>query len=183
MADLVDIASKEVGYIEGSGNNTKYGKYTGANGMSWCHSFISWCGHEAGINTSIVPKTASTDAGMQFFKNKKRFKKKGTYVPKRNDIVYFKTGRSHAGIVEYVKGSTLHTIEGNSSDMVKRNVFFGRSNINRLWCGKCLHRKRCIYGSRQQFRLAKCIPGACFFEKGIKKEPDEYTKEYRKLYD
>lgn len=123
MADLVDIASKEVGYKEGSGNNTKYGKYTGANGMSWCHSFISWCGHEAGINTSIVPKTASTDAGMQFFKNKKRFKKKGTYVPKRNDIVYFKTGRSHAGIVEYVKGSTLHTIEGNSSDMVKRRTY------------------------------------------------------------
>lgn len=123
MSDLVDIASKEVGYKEGAGNSTKYGQYTGANGAAWCQSFVSWCAHEASVGTDIVPKTASTDAGMAFFKNKKRFKAKGTYTPKRNDIVYFKTGRSHTGIVEYVKGSTLHTIEGNSSDAVKRRTY------------------------------------------------------------
>ena len=41
----------------------------------------------------------------------------------RNDLVYFKTGRSHVGIVETVSGTKLHTIEGNSSNMVKRRVY------------------------------------------------------------
>lgn len=123
MADLVDIASKEVGYKEGSGNRTKYGEYTGANGAAWCHSFVSWCAKEAEIGTSIVPKTASVSTGMAWYQKKGRFKKKGDYTPKRNDIVYFKTDRSHAGIVEKVVGNILHTIEGNSSNAVKRRTY------------------------------------------------------------
>lgn len=123
MSDLIDVAAKEVGFKEAAGNRTKYGEYTGTNGAAWCHSFISWCARQAGIGTDIVPKTASTDAGMSWYKQKKRFKLKGSYTPERNDIVYFKTGRSHAGIVERVSGNMLYTIEGNSSDMVKRRSY------------------------------------------------------------
>lgn len=123
MSDLIDIASKEVGYREQGNNNTKFGKYTGTNGMAWCHAFVSWCAHQAGIGTSIVPKTASTSVGMAWFKNKGRFRYKGKYTPKRNDLVYFKTGASHVGIVEYVSGNTLHTIEGNTSDKVARRKY------------------------------------------------------------
>ena len=123
MSDLIDIASKEIGYKEQGNNNTKYGKYTGTNGMAWCHAFVSWCAHQAGIGTSIVPKTASTTVGMSWFKNKGRFKYKGKYTPKRNDLVYFKAGASHVGIVEYVSGNTLHTIEGNTSDKVARRTY------------------------------------------------------------
>ena len=123
MSDLIDIASKEVGFKEGKGNKTKYGQYTGTNGMAWCHAFVSWCAKQAGIGTSIVPKTASTTYGMQWYKNKGRFKLKGQYTPKRNDLVYFKTGASHVGIVEYVEGNTLHTIEGNTSDKVARRTY------------------------------------------------------------
>ena len=82
MSDLIDIASKEIGYKEQGNNNTKYGKYTGTNGMAWCHAFVSWCAHQAGIGTSIVPKTASTTVGMAWFKSKGRFKYKGKYTPK-----------------------------------------------------------------------------------------------------
>lgn len=101
--DIVDIAISQLGYKEGAGNNTKYGKYTGANMAPWCHSFVSWCAYKAG-ESRAVPKTASTDTGMAWFKKKGRFKKKGSYKPKRGDIVYFKTGRSHVGIVEKQKG-------------------------------------------------------------------------------
>lgn len=121
--DIVDVAINEIGYTEEGENSTKYGKWYGANGAAWCHMFVSWCANQAGVSTSIVPKTASTSAGMQWFKNKGLFKYKGKYTPKRGDIVYFKTGRSHAGIVEKVSGSTLHTIEGNSSDRVKRRTY------------------------------------------------------------
>ena len=121
--DIVDVAIGEIGYKEEGDNRTKYGAWMGVNGAAWCHMFVSWCANQAGVSTSIVPKTASTTAGMNWFKNKGLFKYKGKYTPKRGDIVYFKTGRSHVGIVEKVSGSTLHTVEGNTSDKVARRTY------------------------------------------------------------
>lgn len=69
MKDIVDVAIGEIGYREQGNNRTKYGEYIGANGAAWCHSFVSWCAHEAGVSTSVVPKTASTTYGMQWFKS------------------------------------------------------------------------------------------------------------------
>lgn len=121
--DIVDVAIGEIGYREEGSNRTKYGAWMGMNGAAWCHMFVSWCANQAGVSTSIVPKTASTTTGMQWFKNKGLFKYKGKYTPKRGDIVYFKTGRSHVGIVEKVSGSTLHTVEGNTPDRVARRTY------------------------------------------------------------
>lgn len=121
--DIVDVAIAEIGYRETGNNSTKYGKWYGMNGAAWCHMFVSWCADQAGVSTSVIPKTASTTTGMEWFKKKGLFKYKGKYTPKRGDIVYFKTGRSHVGIVEKVSGSTLHTIEGNTSDKVARRAY------------------------------------------------------------
>ncbi len=121
--DIVDVAIGELGYRETGKNSTKYGKWYGMNGAAWCHMFVSWCADQAGVSTSVVPKTASTTTGMNWFKRKGLFKYKGKYTPKRGDIVYFKTNRSHVGIVEKVSGSTLHTIEGNTSDKVARKTY------------------------------------------------------------
>ena len=41
--DIVAVAIQEIGYQEGAGNVTKYGAFTGADGLAWCHSFVSWC--------------------------------------------------------------------------------------------------------------------------------------------
>lgn len=121
--DIVDVAIGELGYKEQGNNRTKYGAWYGMNGAAWCHMFVSWCAYKAGVSVSIVPKTASTSAGMAWFKKKGLFRYKGRYTPKRGDIVYFKTNRSHVGIVEKVVGSTLHTIEGNTSDKVARRTY------------------------------------------------------------
>ena len=123
MKDIVDVAIGEIGYKEQGSNKTKYGEYTGANGAAWCHSFVSWCAHEAGVSSSTVPKTASTTYGMQWFQKREQFKYKGKYTPKRCDIVYFKTNRNHVGIVESVSGGQLHTIEGNTSNKVARRSY------------------------------------------------------------
>lgn len=120
--DIVDVAISELGYREEGENRTKYGAYTGANGAAWCHSFVSWCAKQAG-QSAAVPKTASTSYGMNWFIKKGLFKYKGKYTPKRGDIVYFKTGRSHVGIVEKCSGGTLHTIEGNTSNKVARRSY------------------------------------------------------------
>lgn len=122
MADLVDVAIGEIGYKESGSNQTKYGEWYGLNGAPWCHMFVSWCGSQAGYPLDIVPKTASCEAAEQGAKRKKYWADRGSYTPQRNDIVYFRSG-SHAGIVEYVENGRLHTIEGNSSDVVKRRDY------------------------------------------------------------
>lgn len=120
--DIVDVAVAEIGYTEQGNNRTKYGAYTGTNGMAWCHAFVSWCANQAG-QSAAVPKTASTDFGMAWFKQKGLFKYKGKYTPKRGDIVYFKTGRSHVGIVEKCSGGIVYTVEGNTSNRVARKDY------------------------------------------------------------
>lgn len=122
-SDIIDVAASQIGYKESGENQTKYGAWYGMNGAPWCHMFVSWCAAQAGVPVSVVPKTASTTEGMEWFKNRGLFKYKGKYTPKRGDLVYFKTGRSHVGLVEKVTGSTLHTIEGNTSDKVARRTY------------------------------------------------------------
>ena len=63
--DIVDVAIGELGYRETGSNSTKYGKWYGMNGAAWCHMFVSWCADQAGISTSVVPKTASTTIHAQ----------------------------------------------------------------------------------------------------------------------
>lgn len=123
MPDIVDVAVKEIGYKEKGENRTKYGEWYGMNGAKWCHMFVSWCANQAGMSPSVIPKTASTDQGMAWFKKKKRFGWKGSHAPKRGDIVYFKTGASHVGIVERTAAGRIYTIEGNSKNMVARRDY------------------------------------------------------------
>lgn len=120
--DIIDVAISQLGGY-GSDKN-KFSRFTNTYGAFWCHSFVSWCANQAGVPTSIFPKTASTDTGMAWFKKRGRFKYKGKYTPKRGDVIYFKTGASHVGLVEYVSGSTIHTIEGNTTgDYVRRRKY------------------------------------------------------------
>lgn len=157
MKDIVDVAIGEIGYREQGNNRTKYGEYTGANGAAWCHSFVSWCAHEAGVSTSVVPKTASTTYGMQWFKKRGQFKYKGKYTPKRCDIVYFKTGRSHVGIVESVSGGQLHTIEGNTSDKVARRSYsLNNATITGYGTPKYTSTQNGSSGSGKRIRKRNC---------------------------
>lgn len=119
MSDLIDIAKGELGY-KASESNTKYGSWYGMQG-AWCAMFVSWCANQAKVSTSIVPKFAYVPNGISWFKEKGRYKSKG-YTPKRNDIIFF-GGGNHVGIVEYVSGNTIHTIEGNTTNSVARRQY------------------------------------------------------------
>lgn len=132
---IISVATKYLGYREGDMNDTLFGKRLGTNHLPWCHAFASCCANDAGLGNDVVPWTASTDVGMNWFKNKGRFMLKGLYNPKRNDLVYFKTGRSHVGIVEYVSNGYLHTIEGNTSNVVARRTYLlSNSTITGYGC-------------------------------------------------
>jgi LysM repeat protein len=88
--------------------------------------------YTAGVAKTIVPYFASCDVGMNWFKNKNQFKKAkaygGTYTPVAGDIVFFSSkydqnDSTHVGIVTGVSGSTLKTIEGNTSDAVHERSY------------------------------------------------------------
>lgn len=127
-ASIVAVAVQEIGYHEGAGNHTKYGVYTGTDGMSWCHAFVSWCANECGfIESNIIPKTAACETGRQWFIHKQQYQKAGSYTPQAGDIIYFDKGgvgeSHHVGIVEYVENGIVHTIEGNKNSQVMRGHY------------------------------------------------------------
>ncbi|MGN1403468.1 MAG: CHAP domain-containing protein [Ruminococcus sp.] len=129
IEDLIQIAETQLGYCPES-----EAKYNIWNGMiadsyeyAWCHTFVSWCADQAGIDTSIIPKTESVTAGMGFFTKNKRWmdsqSRGGDYTPRRGDFVYFGQAEdtirvTHVAIVTGVEGENLYTIEGNVSNQV-----------------------------------------------------------------
>ncbi len=131
--DIISKASGEVGYLETTYSNgsfwSKYGEWYGIPNGAWCAMFVSWCANKAGISTGIVPKFASVGVGVDWFKNKGQWKARGSYTPKKGDIIFFGTS-SHVGLVEKVSGNTVYTIEGNVHDGSGKNYGVRRLNYS-----------------------------------------------------
>ena len=124
---FLDIAKSQLGYHEKGTNITKYGDWYGTQG-AWCAMFVSWCAKEAGILNKVIPKYAWCESGADWYKNRNRYGWRGKYTPKPGDVVFFYNKNNsapyyHTGIVEYVEGDKVHTIEGNSSDEVRRRNY------------------------------------------------------------
>ena len=100
-SNLINVAMKEVGYLEkrspkylysktrnaGYNNYTKYGKAYGMNGVYWCCEFAWWCHHKAfgsAYTKDETIKTASCEVMRQHFKNKGRFNQ----IPKKGVILF-----------------------------------------------------------------------------------------------
>lgn len=153
-ADIVAIALAEVGYREkatnsmlddktansGLNNWTKYardlaaaGYYNGnKNGYAWCDVFVDGCFFKAygavegqRIQCQSGPLGAGCVYSAQYYQQKGRYDKN----PKVGDQVFFQTGGQigHTGIVVEVTSSSIVTVEGNSSDQVRKNTYL-RSN-------------------------------------------------------
>lgn len=133
----------------GSGNWTKYGAeldalgdfYNGAkNGYAWCDQFYDWLmyksfGKEAALKLLCQTKYS---AGAGCYYSAMYYKQKGQFygpntVPQPGDQIFFTYSAgevSHTGIVEKVVGSTIYTIEGNTSDGVYRRTYtVGQSSV------------------------------------------------------
>ncbi|CVI67957.1 hypothetical protein BN3660_01048 [Eubacteriaceae bacterium CHKCI004] len=159
---IVVVAMGEIGYHEGAGNETKYGEYTGTNGMSWCHAFVSWCANECGfVDMGIFPKTASCEIGRQWFIGHQQYQASdGTYEPKPGDIIYFDYGQEgvshHVGIVEYTENGVVHTIEGNKNDQVMR-AHYNLNYVGIMGYGKPAYPDTGVenYGTASEF-LSEC---------------------------
>jgi hypothetical protein len=113
-AALIEVALKEVGTIEQGDNLTKYGKFTKADGLPWCGSFVNWCANEAGVK---IPSMVGTAAGAQKMKDLGRWKE----LPRLGDLCFMDFPHdgidriSHIGIVVEVALRSVLCIEGNTS--------------------------------------------------------------------
>ena len=158
---IVEIAEKEIGYIEknsdkdlddktlnaGTKDYTKYGKWFGSNPGPWCCKFICWVYYKAGC-LKLIKKTAGCGTELSFFKNNKEFQPRG-YKPEKADIIFInwdsKNSPDHVGIVKKVDNKYIYTIEGNRSNKVAeakylltdtRIIGYGTPNFNELETGK-----------------------------------------------
>lgn len=152
LKELLEVAEGEIGYVEkatnsnldnptanaGNKNFTKYardlynaGYYNGnKNGYAWCDVFVDWCfyiaaGKDAAYAQKVECQTGDCGAGCsfsaQYYAAQGRFYKK----PKVGDQIFFGSASNvyHTGIVVDVTETKVFTIEGNTSDKVKRNAY------------------------------------------------------------
>ena len=115
-AALIEAAKAEIGTIEEGDNLTKYGKFTKADGLPWCGSFVNWCAAQAGVKIHSVVGTA---VGAHKFKETNRW----SNLPSLGALAFMDFPHdgvdriSHVGIViAFEHGSDVVTcIEGNTS--------------------------------------------------------------------
>ena len=113
-AKILAVARGEVGYKEGAGDATKYGKWYGADHQPWCMMFVSWCAEQAAIPRDIIPRLAYVPYCVSFYQQRGLYRSKSGYTPAPGDIVFF-GDNDHVGLVEQVSAGRLITIEGNTS--------------------------------------------------------------------
>ena len=154
---IIEIAKKEVGTIEGpKDNETKYGKWTGANFLPWCQSFVSWCAFTAGLDAKKYPKTAATIAASDWFKKNNRWADARNDDPTPGDWIYFDfpddgvNRISHVGLCIKNNGDgTIQVIEGNTSGTAKGDQRNG---------GMCVEKTR-AYVKNNKKKLINAVVG------------------------
>lgn len=137
--EIVRIASGEIGRT----NGTRYGA---KNGDPWCSEFVSWVYQQAGYEFTTGPDDdtwllTSVSKIRAWFKENSTFIQKQSsltppgryhrdwlrFTPTTGDYVCFGEANaplSHSGIVESLDSNdTLHTIEGNASEVVDRREY------------------------------------------------------------
>jgi hypothetical protein len=127
---MVALAQAEIGQVEqppGSNDSPRIAQYrqaTAGSGIGpWCAYFVSWAAQQAGAPLGEAGQGfGSVGALAAWAQRTGRFTPAGPgAVPSPGDLVVW--GGSHIGLVESVDpDGTLHTIEGNSSNMVTRRT-------------------------------------------------------------
>lgn len=113
----------------------------GFNGREeWCACFVSWCADQCGlIESGAVPKFASCPAGVEWFRSNGKWKE-NPYSPAAGTIIFFDWNgdgvSDHVGIVEKCENGRVYTVEGNSGDAVRQEIYL-ESSASILGYGVC----------------------------------------------
>ena len=119
--DIVNIAQKQVGFVEGPNNDNLYGTWYGLNHAPYCAMFVSWCFAQANATHLVAAQTPKgfsycPDGLAWFQKNKQVI---GKYDGLPGDIVFYSfSGNGQPDHVEIIVGASkdgITTIGGNTS--------------------------------------------------------------------
>lgn len=137
---LVALAYDQVGYKEGANNWNKYAADPrmkelygwDVQNQPWCAIYVNWLfiddfGFADGTSMTYGGSPACS-LSAQLYKNHNAW----SMNPRKGDQVFFYVngGINHTGVVVDVSGSTITTIEGNTSDSVAvRTYYSGDSTI------------------------------------------------------
>lgn len=131
----------QLGYHESGDNNTKYADADydtrlygfDMHGQPWCDYFVDYAfihcfGYDIGTAMTYQHPNGSAACRIsaEYYKNNKAFFNR----PEVGDQIFFYSGGdiNHTGIVVEVTNATVTTIEGNSSDSVKKNTYYLTDN-------------------------------------------------------
>lgn len=131
----ISIAESYLGYHEGANNKTIFGDTMHAiqpsnmdKNAAWCDAFVDFvilktCEH-FGYGATTAKKVLCGDFDDYTYNSVALYKKAGRWsnTAHRGDQIFF-GGSGHTGMVESVNGGTVHTIEGNKSDEVRRGSY------------------------------------------------------------
>lgn len=144
---VIDIANREYKIWQSAGGSQrnkmilKYCKSCGEDSKNpWCAEFVNYSLIESGTakKLGLSPFCSANEIYYRVKNGKAKaltiHKAGGSYVPKPGDMIIFNwdgdSVQDHIGLVEYVKKSTVHTIEGNNGDrVVKGNFSLSNGNI------------------------------------------------------
>lgn len=130
-------AESQLGYHEGDGNNNKYADTPGLAEMygwnpqnqPWCDVFVDAGFIECfGVENACKMTYQRMGEGSALCRQSAQYyMDNGAFVqtPEIGDQVFFNVNGAinHTGIVVRVDGGSVHTVEGNSSDMVAERVY------------------------------------------------------------
>ena len=131
----ISIAESYLGYHEGANNKTVFGDTMHSiqprnmdSCAPWCDAFVDFvllktCEH-FGYGETTARKVLCGDFDDYTYNSVALYKKAGRWsqTPHRGDQIFF-GGSGHTGIVTSVNGGTVHTIEGNKGDEVRRGSY------------------------------------------------------------
>lgn len=134
-AEVLAAARSQVGYVQRRTNDTKYNRWVGSVGYAWCSIFTSWASRAAGRG-DVIPKHGRF---KDFLADVRKNLPTGS-TPKVGALVFFDTiddgvvEATHVGLVLEVKGSTIRTVEGNTSNpknVNQRGVWLKERELSR----------------------------------------------------
>lgn len=114
QGELIATALSQVGYSTSVRNGSKYNRWVGTSN-AWCSIFLSWVSEASG-NKNLLPTRGNFPAFHSAMLTRDRVGARVgaiAFFDTHNDGI---TRATHAGLVIEVRGSTIITIEGNTSN-------------------------------------------------------------------
>lgn len=141
--DILNAALTQVGYHEGdcfedlngcniygTHDHTEYGYQFGVYFMGtvpyftpWCAFFVSWCARRALISEAVLNTAAYANPEPGPYNFHVQFRPAGSYFPVSGDLIFYDftgsgTKWNHTGLVLFVEGGFVYTVEGNMGHCV-----------------------------------------------------------------